>query len=240
LLKICQVRKANPRRLTLAPNAEKGKIVEVNSQEDGVIGLEQERARDGSMELMSFILYCARGSFSRASAMDTDDPLCLGHRKTQRGQKEGRNPQAQLCPMGFNQGRWEWIRKGVNYLEGLGFTAWMEEVRQLGSRARQIIRSVEDKVDQRSFTEVVKGSVMHRPQGRPVEAARREEDRGLVEHKEDFRRDGDFKRAQRWEGENFNPTLRGSGRNARFYGNQQGRDFGQGGAIRNPGYGDQF
>jgi hypothetical protein len=81
---------------------------------------------------------------------------------------------------------------------------------------------------------------MNRPQGRPIDAAHMEEDKGLAERRDAFHREEEFRRAQRQEGENFNLSFRGGGGNPRFYGNQQGRDVGQGGFNGNPSYGDQF
>jgi hypothetical protein len=74
----------------------------------------------------------------------------------------------------------------------------------------------------------------------PCIANREGEDRSPAEHREEFRREGDFRRAQRQEGENINPALRGGGGNPRFHDNQFGHDMGQSGANRNTGYGDQF
>jgi hypothetical protein len=73
---------------------EKGKIVAIYSQEEEALGLEQEGVRDGSMELMSFVFDCARGSFARAWAMNSVKELRLGRGKAQRGLRKEKGPQA--------------------------------------------------------------------------------------------------------------------------------------------------
>jgi hypothetical protein len=116
LSKNCQ-RKANPRRLTLAPDAEKGKTAAIYSQEDEALGLEQEGVRDGSMELMSFVFHCVHTSSARASDMNSVEGLRLGRGKARRGPRKEKDPHAHW-PSVFHQGRWEWIRRGVNFARG--------------------------------------------------------------------------------------------------------------------------
>jgi hypothetical protein len=81
--KICQLRKLIPRRLTLAPNVEQGNStdqvkVETAQVEGDASSLDQERARDGSMELMNFTLECACGGSSWSTATDLEEEGWLG------------------------------------------------------------------------------------------------------------------------------------------------------------------
>jgi hypothetical protein len=50
--------------------------------------------------------------------------------------------------------------------------------------------------------------------------ARKEEDKGMSEDRENINSEGDFRRSQRYEGENFNPSFRGGGGNPMFFSNQ--------------------
>jgi hypothetical protein len=81
--KICQLRKLIPRRLTLAPNVEQGNStdqvkVETAQVEGDASSLDQERTRDGSMELMNFTLECACGGSSWSTATDLEEEGWLG------------------------------------------------------------------------------------------------------------------------------------------------------------------